>query len=74
VLKHCAFLSEEQLAVGSDEEAGGGAEPASPTGRQRLHCLASDLERGISQVIGDMELMVTVPNRWAVTWCGVAWQ
>ncbi|KAI3439138.1 hypothetical protein D9Q98_001546 [Chlorella vulgaris] len=54
---------EEQLAIGSDEEAGGGAEPASPaTGRQRLHCLASDLERGISQVIGDMELVVTVPN------------
>jgi hypothetical protein len=72
VLKQYALPSEKQLAealaANNIDEVSADTEPAStsiPGGKQRLHCLASDFERAISQVIGDMELMVTVPDRWA---------
>ncbi|KAL4855125.1 Granule-bound starch synthase 2 [Chlorella vulgaris] len=70
VLKQYALLSEEQLAAAlaanNIDKVSADTEPAStsiPGGKQRLHCLASDFERAISQVIGDMELMITVPDR-----------
>lgn len=76
LLKQYALLDEEQLAAAlaadSNGDVAGGPEPSStggPASKQRLHCLASDFERGISQVIGDMELMITVPDRCAVRGC-----
>jgi hypothetical protein len=81
VLKQYALPSEKQLAealaANNIDEVSADTEPAStsiPGGKQRLHCLASDFERAISQVIGDMELMITVPDRWAIACYGVTWQ
>lgn len=67
LLKRHALLSTDQLsdpaASGSGSSEGGSS--SSQGSSSGLDCLAADLERAVSQVIGDMELMLAVPDRCA---------
>lgn len=65
LLQRHARLSTDAAATpaGSGVSEGGSGGAGDGDGGASLDCLAADLERAASQVISDMELMPTIPDR-----------
>ena len=55
---------EQQSSVPASSGPASRSSSSSASGGTSMHCLASDLERAATQLIGDMELMLAVPDRW----------